>query len=70
MPSQYTEQSRVGIVQGRDVGRLREFAFIEMEIDKQTQEAHLPVNGLPLRGTTLTVNGPTNQSGYGVEGAW
>jgi cold-inducible RNA-binding protein len=52
----YGAVQRVSVVMDRETGRPRGFAFVEMESDKEAQEALLGLNGSTLGGTMLTVN--------------
>jgi cold-inducible RNA-binding protein len=52
----YGAVQKVNVVTERETGRPRGFAFVEMESDKEAQEALLGLNGSTLGGTTLTVN--------------
>lgn len=46
----------VAILQDRETGRSRGFAFVEMENDDQANAAIAALNGTQLDGRTLTVN--------------
>ena len=52
----YGAVQTVSIINDRDTGRPRGFAFVEMESDKEAHEALLALNGSTLGGSTLTVN--------------
>jgi len=52
----YGTVQTVNIINDRDTGRSRGFAFVEMEDDKEAQNALLGLNGSTLGGATLTVN--------------
>ena len=52
----YGNVQTVNMVKDRDTGRPRGFAFVEMENDKEAQEALLGFNGSTLGGATVTVN--------------
>ena len=52
----YGKVQTVSIINDRDTGRPRGFAFVEMESDKEAHEALLALNGSTLGGSTLTVN--------------
>ncbi len=52
----YGAVQTVSIINDRDTGRPRGFAFVEMEGDKEAQEALMGLNGSTLGGATLTVN--------------
>jgi cold-inducible RNA-binding protein len=52
----YGAVQKVSVVTDRETGRPRGFAFVEMESDKEAQEALLGLNGSSLGGATLTVN--------------
>jgi len=52
----YGNVQTVNVVKDRETGHPRGFAFVEMEDDKEAQEALLGLNGSTLGGATLTVN--------------
>lgn len=52
----YGNVQTVSVVKDRETGHPRGFAFVEMENDKEAQEALLGLNGSTLSGATLTVN--------------
>jgi RNA recognition motif-containing protein len=52
----YGAVQTVNLVADRETGRPRGFAFVEMESDKEAQEALLALNGSTLGGATLKVN--------------
>ncbi len=52
----YGSVQTVSIIKDRDTGRPRGFAFVEMESDKEANEALLGLNGSTLGGATLTVS--------------
>jgi cold-inducible RNA-binding protein len=52
----YGDVQVVSLITDHETGRPRGFAFVEMESDKEAQEALLALNGATLGGTTLTVN--------------
>jgi cold-inducible RNA-binding protein len=52
----YGAVQKVSMVTDRETGRPRGFAFVEMESDKEAQEALSGLNGSTLGGATLTVN--------------
>lgn len=52
----YGTVQTVNVIADRETGRPRGFAFVEMESDKEAQEALLGLNGSTLGGATLTVN--------------
>ena len=52
----YGDVQTVSMITDRATGQPRGFAFVEMESDKEAQEALLALNGSSLGGTTLTVN--------------
>jgi len=52
----YGAVQAVNIIKDRDTGRPRGFAFVEMDSDKEANEALLGLNGSTLGGATLTVS--------------
>ena len=52
----YGAVQAVNIIKDRDTGRPRGFAFVEMESDKEAQEALLGLNGSTLGSAILTVS--------------
>jgi len=52
----YGTVQTVSVINDRDTGRPRGFAFVEMESDKEAQNALMGLNGSTLGGATLTVN--------------
>jgi RNA recognition motif-containing protein len=52
----YGSVQTVSIINDRDTGRPRGFAFVEMENDKEAQEAMLGLNGSTLGGNALNVS--------------
>ncbi len=60
----------VAVLQDRETGRSRGFAFVEMEDDEQAVAAINALNGTQLDGRTLTVNEarPRSEGGGGGGG--
>ena len=54
--AQYGEVSSVNIIQDRETGRSRGFAFVEMPDGEQAKEAIEKVNLTEIDGRALTVN--------------
>ncbi len=52
----YGTVQTVSVINDRDTGRPRGFAFVEMESDKEAQDALTGLNGSTLGGVILTVN--------------
>jgi len=52
----YGAVQSVNIINDRDTGRSRGFAFVEMENDKEAQNALAGLNGSTLGSVTVTVN--------------
>ncbi len=52
----YGSVQTLSIIKDRDTGRPRGFAFVEMDSDKEANEALLGLNGSTLGGATLTVS--------------
>ena len=52
----YGTVQTVSVINDRDTGRPRGFAFVEMESDKEAQDALTGLNGSTLGGAILTVN--------------
>ena len=52
----YGTVQTVSVINDRDTGRPRGFAFVEMESDKEAQDALMGLNGSTLGGVILTVN--------------
>ncbi len=52
----YGSVQTVSIINDRDTGRPRGFAFVEMENDKEAQEAMLGLNGSTLGSNALNVS--------------
>jgi cold-inducible RNA-binding protein len=60
--------SEVKIVMDRDTGQPRGFAFVEMNTDKEAQDAIAQLNGRDLDGRALKVNEAQERSGGGGGG--
>ncbi len=54
--AQYGEVSSVNIIQDRETGRSRGFAFVEMPDGEQAKEAIEKVNLTEIDGRSITVN--------------
>ena len=54
--SQYGQVQSCRMVNDRDTGRFKGFAFVEMSTDEEAQAAIAAVNGLELDGRALRVN--------------
>lgn len=52
----YGEVSSVNVINDRDTGRSKGFAFVEMPQDDQAQAAMQELNGASMQGRNLTVN--------------
>jgi len=52
----YGEVQSVNVIEDRDTGRPRGFAFVEMGSDEEAQAAIDGMNGQDLQGRTLNVN--------------
>jgi RNA recognition motif-containing protein len=53
---QYGGVDRVSIVTDRDTGRARGFAFVEMSVNSEADQAIAGLNGREVDGRTLNVN--------------
>lgn len=53
---QYGSVDRVNIVTDRETGRARGFAFVEMTVNAEAEQAIQGLNGRDLDGRTLNVN--------------
>jgi RNA recognition motif-containing protein len=56
MFAQYGAVQRAQVVQDRDTGRSRGFAFVEMPNENEAQAAIAALNNLEMNGRPLTVN--------------
>jgi len=54
--SAYGQVERVQIVKDRETGQPRGFAFVEMPVDSEADNAMAALNGADIGGRTLTVN--------------
>ena len=52
----YGQVERVQIVKDRETGQPRGFAFVEMPVDLEADNAMAALNGADIGGRTLTVN--------------
>ncbi len=67
MFGQFGQVDRVHLVRNRDTGESRGFAFVEMAVDTEADNAINGVNGQDLHGRTLSVNEarPKTEGGAG-----
>ena len=68
----YGAVDRVSILKDRDTGRSRGFAFVEMSVNSEGDNAIMALNGKDMNGRALNVNEarPKSDSGRGGGGGF